>query len=116
MTVLAPSTERSNMPSVATADAEEAIFNASAYDLPIPIEDGHKADKLVLSFSGQVELDRTSEDDLELIKRLTLGKEVEMRVTALVSKKGFTLTAGKDDGPETTGYGVGLKVHSLETM
>ena len=99
------------MSAVATDDA---IFNAEQYDLPIPRLDGHKADKLVVSFAGQVELDRTSEDDLALIDALTLGRDVDMQVTATVTKKGFTLTAGKEDSPETTGYGVGLKVHSLE--
>lgn len=96
--------------------ATDEIFDASSYDLPIPRLDGHKADKLVVSFSGQIELDRTSQDDLDLVEGFSLGREVELRITATVSKKGFTLAAGKDDGPETTGYGVGLKVHSLEQV
>ena len=96
-----------------TVDQEQA-FDAAVYDLPIPKLDGHKADKLVISFSGQVELDRTSAEDLELVEGLMLGRDVEMQVTATVSKKGFTLSAGKDEAPDTTGYGVGLRVHSLE--
>lgn len=93
---------------------EDGIFDASTYDLPIPRLDGYKADRLAIAFSGGVDLDRTSEDDLALVDSLTLGRQVELRVTATVTKKGFTLAAGKDDNPETTGYGVGLKVHSLE--
>lgn len=96
------------------AAPQSQAFDASAYDLPIPKLDGHKADKLVVSFSGAVELDRTNADDLDLVEALTLGRDVEMRVTCLVTRKGFTLSAGKDDGPEQTGYGVGLRVHSLE--
>lgn len=93
---------------------EDAIFDATSYDLPIPRLDGHKADRLSVAFSGGVELDRTSEEDLALVDELTLGKQVTLTVTAVVTKKGFTLTAGKDETPETTGYGVGLKVNSIE--
>ena len=95
---------------------EDVIFDASGYDLPIPRLDGHKADRLSVAFSGGVDLDRTSEQDLELVDGLTLGRAVELRVTAIVTKKGFTLSAGKDDEPERTGYGVGLKVTSLEVV
>jgi hypothetical protein len=95
---------------------ETAIFDATSYDLPIPSQDGHKADRLAISFSGGVELDRTSEEDLALVDELTLGKEVTLSVTAIVTKKGFTLTAGRDETPETTGYGVGLKVNSIEVQ
>ena len=93
---------------------ETAIFDATSYDLPIPSQDGHKADRLSIAFSGGVDLDRTSEEDLALVDSLVLGAEVELRITATVTKKGFTFAAGKDDGPEQTGFGVGLKVHSLE--
>lgn len=96
-------------------DTENAIFDASSYDLPIPRLDGHKADRLSISFSGGVDLDRTSEEDLELIEGLTLGGQVELRITATVTKKGFTFNAGRDESPDATGYGVGLKVESLVT-
>ena len=98
----------------AVATDEEAIFDASSYDLPIPTQDGHKADRLSIAFSGGVDLDRTSEEDLALVDELTLGKEVTLTVTAIVTRKGFTLNPGKDENPNTTGWGVGLKVHSLE--
>jgi hypothetical protein len=107
-----PSTERSNMSTVTATD--DAIFDAQKYDLPIPRLDGHKADNLSIAFSGGVSLDRTSEEDLDLVEMLTLGQEINLRITATVTKKGFTFAAGKEDSPETTGYGVGLKVHSLE--
>lgn len=94
--------------------AEDSIFDASAFDLPIPELDGCRSDKLVMSFSGQVELDRTSEDDLAFIEALKLGRDVDLQVTASIAKKGFSHTAGRDDGPDTIGYGVSLKVHSLD--
>ncbi len=99
--------------SVVEASRSEAIFDASGYDLPIPVLDGHKADKLILSFSGQVELDRTSAEDLELIETLMLGRDITCSVVAVVAKKGFTYTAKDDDSQ--AGYGVGLRVHSLQT-
>ena len=95
---------------------EEPIFDASGYDLPIPRLDGHKADRLSIAFSGGVDLDRTSEEDLSMVDSLTLGREIELRVTAIVMKKGFTLSAGKDEEPEKTGYGIGLKVQSIEVV
>jgi hypothetical protein len=95
-------------------ETDNAIFDATSYDLPIPSQDGHKADRLSVSFSGGVDLDRTSEEDLDLVETLTLGQEINLRITATVTKKGFTFAAGKEDSPETTGYGVGLRVHSLE--
>lgn len=98
-----------------TPVTDDSIFDASSYELPIPKLDGHKADKLTVQFSGSVELDRTSEDDLAIIESLTLGKSVTLTATAVVTKKGFTLSAGKEDGPETTGYGVALKVTEFGT-
>lgn len=93
-----------------------AVFDRSIYDLPIPSADGHKADKLVVSFSGQLELDRTSVDDLDFLETLSLGRDVELRVIATVAKKGFTLTPGGEEKADSTGYGVGLKVHSVEAV
>jgi hypothetical protein len=95
---------------------ETAIFDATSYDLPIPSQDGHKADRLSIAFSGGVDLDRTSEEDLALVDELTLGKEVTLTVTAIVTKKGFTLSPGREENPESTGYGVGMKVTSLEVV
>ena len=96
----------------AVAADQEPAFDASVYDLPIPTLDGHKADKLVLAFSGQLELDRTSHEDLDFVQALSLGRDVELKVTATVTKKGFTLSPGGEEKADSTGYGVGLKVHS----
>lgn len=97
-------------------EPQEQAFDAAVYDLPIPAQDGHKADKLVISFSGSVELDRTNADDLDLVESLRLGREVTMRVSGPVTRKGFGLSGGKDDAPETTTYGVSVKVQSLEVV
>ncbi len=92
---------------------EDEIYNAVEYVLNIPELDGHQADTLTVSFSGQVELDRTSAEDLELIESLMLGRDITCSVVAVVAKKGFTYTAKDDDSQ--AGYGVGLRVHSLQT-
>lgn len=98
----------------APAAREDTVFDASIYDLPIPSEDGNKADRIVVTFSGSVELDRTSTDDLDFLEQLRLGRDVELSVTCLVTKKGFGYSPGKEDEAGSTGYGVGLKVHSVE--
>lgn len=92
---------------------EQPLYSLETYQLEIPGMDGYRADKLAVQFTGGVDLDRTSKDDLDFVNGLTLGKQVELKIIATVSRKGFTLTA-KDEGPDSTGYGVGLKVHSLE--
>ncbi len=98
--------------STMTTDVDDAIFDAQAYDLPIPKLDGHKADRLVLSFGGSLELDRTLESDLGLIERLHLGENVTLSVEAIVAGKGFSHATKGEDG-EQVGYQVRLRVHSL---
>ena len=93
---------------------ETELYSVDSYQLAIPGMDGYKADKMAIGFSGSIDLDRTSQEDLDFVNGLTLGKQIRLSVTATVTKKGFTLTTGKDDSPDSTGYGVGLKVHSLE--
>jgi hypothetical protein len=92
---------------------DDAIFDASSYDLPIPKLDGHKADRLTLSFGGSIELDWRDEENLELIERLHLGEDVGLHVTTTVAGKGFSHTAKAEDG-ESVGYQIRLRVHSLK--
>jgi hypothetical protein len=84
--------------------------------MEIPGLDGYRAEKLAISISGGVEfLDVTQADDVAFVKSLKLGQEVELKVTATVTRKGFMLTPGKDEmTDDKTTFGVGLKVHSLE--
>ena len=89
-------------------------FTPEAYQLAIPGMDGYKAEKIAVAFSGGVDLDRTSTEDLDFVNGLTLGKQVTLTVVATVTKKGFSLTT--KDEIDAAGYGVGLKVHSLEVV
>jgi hypothetical protein len=97
-----------------TTLAEDGIFDATAYQLPIPELNGKVADSLVVNVSGSVNLDRTSIDDLDFVNGLELGQAVTLKVECIVTKKGFSYSAGKEEGPDSTGYGVGVKVVSVE--
>ena len=94
----------------------EPHFPPETWQLEIPGMDGYRAEKLAVSLSGQVELDATSTDDLDFLNGLKLGQQVSLKVVATVTKKGFTLTPGSEEKADSTGYGVGLKVHSLEAV
>ena len=99
----------------------EAVDFAQKIDdrqMAIPGLDGYVAEKLVVSLSGGVEFnDVTQAEDVAFVKALKLGQEVTLTVTATVTKKGFSLTPGRDDvTDDKTAFGVGLKVHSLEAV
>jgi len=96
--------------SVVEAPTSEAIFDASGYDLPIPKIDGMRANKLSISFGGT--LDRTNEDDLEELGKLTLLEEVTITVRAVVVGKSFTGKSSEDT--PAVGYQVRLQVLGLE--
>jgi len=86
--------------------------------LEIPGMDGYRAEKLAISLSGGVEFaDVTQADDVAFVKSLKLGQEVELKVVATVTRKGFVLTPGRDEmSDDKTTFGVGLKAHSLEAV
>ncbi len=90
----------------------------AARQMEIPGLDGYVAEKLTVALSGGVEFtDVTQADDVAFVKSLKLGQEVTLTVTATVTKKGHTLTPGRDDmTDDKLAYGVGLKVHSLEVV
>lgn len=93
-----------------TAPAD--LFPASAYDLPIPTLDGHKANKLVLAIGGTIELDRTNTEHLDLINDLELGRDISYHVTFTVTGKGYAYKATDDD--ETTSYQIKLRAHTIQ--
>lgn len=87
----------------------EALLDASVYDLPIPVVDGLKADKLRVVVNGGVELDRTNETDLAWFDEFRLGREMELRVRVVCTGKpqGYTPS---EDGPGVTTLQATLKV------
>ena len=94
-----------------TALDQGQAFDTAAFELPIPRLDGQRADRVILSFGGSLELDRTSEEDLALIDSMLLGRDVKLTISANVAGKGFSCQV-RDDG-DTTGYRVQLRVHSI---
>jgi hypothetical protein len=88
-----------------------SIFSAEAYNLNIPKLDGRKATDLRITFSGFGCLDRTSEDDLELLEAMRLGKPVRLIVTGTIAGKSFRLGTGED---EPLSYSCTVRVASVE--
>jgi hypothetical protein len=96
-------------------ESTDFVAAQSALQMEIPGLDGYRAEKLAVSVSGGVEFGITQSEDLAFVKSLKLGQEVELKVTATVVKKGFSLTPGRDEASDDkTTFGVGVKVHSLE--
>ena len=104
------------MSSVTTIEEVNFAQRIDERQMEIPGLDGYRAERLAVTLSGGVEFtDVTQADDVAFVKSLKLGQEVELKVTATVTKKGFVLTPGKDEMTyDKTTFGVGLKVHSLE--
>lgn len=74
------------------------LFDKSQYereDLQIAKIDGQTVDKIKVSFSGSVMLDRADPADVALYNRLMLGQECELRVAGKVSGTGGGYTTSK---------------------
>ncbi len=94
-------------------EVDDDIFSAGSYDLPIPTQDGYKAEKITIRFVGVCDLDRTNEDDLEFVDALRLGKPVRLIVSGRVSGKGFTHQVKSDD-EEAVGYYCSVRIGEVE--
>ena len=94
-----------------TAPAE--VFDATAYDLPVPAQDGYKADRIHVRFTGVIDLDRTSEFDLDFVRALRLGERVSLIVPGQPDSKTFrhNLVSG-DEGK--VDYSVSIRIDALE--
>jgi hypothetical protein len=68
----------------------------------------------VLAFGGSIELDRTDQDDLDLLERFKLGEDVALAVTAKVAGKGFGHALKGEDEEKVVTHRIALKVHSLD--
>lgn len=87
------------MSAAAPPALQEAAFDATAYDRPglqIQKVDGIGIDKIRVRFGGSVMLDRSDPADVALFNKLTLGKEVELRVAGKVSKTATGWTTNRD--------------------
>ena len=99
---------------------EETDFSTKIDErqMEIPGLDGYKAERLAVTLSGGVEFsDVTQAEDVAFVKSLKMGQQVRLVVNATVVAAGFKLALGKDEmTDDKLGYGVGLKVHSLEAV
>jgi hypothetical protein len=98
----------------ATENAGTGIFDATAYDLPIPTKDGHRADVLKLALGGAVELDLYDEAALAFLDSLKLGQELELTVTVRVAGSGWQHSLKGEAQDDHAVYAVSLKAHSLD--
>ena len=94
-----------------TATADDLVFSAASYNLPIPKIDDRKATQLDIRFSGKGSLDRTSDDDLALLEAMRIGAPVRLIVTGTISGKAFRLE-GTDDNE--LGFAATVRVASVE--
>jgi hypothetical protein len=74
-----------------TVEPDEITFSPESYHLDIPSLDGHKAARCALRFSGSGKLDRTSADDVELMRAARLGEPIRLIVVGEVATKAFSL-------------------------
>lgn len=99
---------------MSTTTREGEIFDSSAYQLPIPNKDGHRADVIRLSVGGAIELDLYDEAALHYIQGLKLGQKIDITVTARVSSSVWTHSVKGDDQEDHAVFSVGLKAHSID--
>lgn len=78
---------------------KDALFDADTY-VDVPVMDGQATDKLRVSFGGTIEYRADDPAGQALFEKLTLGKNVDLRVSGpVVGKSG----AWKIVGPGTDG-------------
>ncbi len=83
---------------MATAiEPDEVTFSPESYRLEVPSLDGHKAARCALRFSGSGKLDRTSADDVELMRAARLGEPIRLIVIGEVASKAFSLKKDTDE-------------------
>ena len=96
---------------MATAiEPDEITFAPEAYRLEIPTLDGYRAANCALRFSGAGKLDRTSADDVELMRAARLGHEIRLIVLGTVATKSFSLP---NDGEELE-YAFVVRITAVE--
>jgi hypothetical protein len=99
-----------------TDAGHEGLFDKTNYDDPslqIAKVDGQSIDKIGLTFSGSLKLDRANADDCQLFRRMMLGKTVTLKVDAKVTG---IATKGKDDPDGNTGEVVEVKTLTVDTI
>src|SRR5688572_7570606 len=94
-------------------DPDNGLFDGTQYDLPIPQQDGHKADVLRVAVGGQIDLDLYDQQALDFLNSLKLGQELELTLTVRVSGTGWRHGLKGEDAEDHVVHQVALKAHTL---
>lgn len=116
---MSTATETPPVTPAATDEDGGALFDQTAYNDPalaLDTVDGHDVDKIRLAFSGNVMLDRKSETDVDLIRKLKLGQDLELRVAATCAGKTQGFTTGKEGDLDAVVYTGSLKVTTVYVL
>lgn len=98
------------------SDEGKALFDASDYDredLAISKVDGNQIDRIKISFSGSIMLNRSDPADVALFNRLKLNQELELRCAGKVSGLATGYTTSKDGDLDAV---VSSKTVKVETV
>lgn len=95
-------------------DAQAQAFDASQYDLPIPTQDGHRADLLRLAIGGQTDLDLYDQTALEFLNSLKLGRELDLTIRVRVAGTAWRHGLKGEDDQDHVVHQVGLKVIGID--
>jgi len=97
-------------------DGQTVLVDRSEYereDLAIDKVDGNAIDRIRITFSGTVSLDRSEPNDVALYNRLRLGREVTLKVEGRASGTGAKEATGRDGDLDVI---VGLKTVTVTTV
>ncbi len=86
---------------------------AGPESLALPAIDGEAPDRIELTFSGSVRLDRSDPADVALMRQLALGKEVSLRVVGVVRGKVGTVAWDEDGYPGETTHAAKVRLTSV---
>src|SRR6266568_4873823 len=89
---------------------EPPLFDPAPFT--VPIFDGQRSDKLTIAFTGSFSYDIGDPEGEALFAKLTLGHEVELRVSGTVVSKAGRYSRSKDEVETITGY-AGVKIDTL---
>ena len=94
----------------------DELFDGNVYTDPrLKIErNGRRITDIEVGFSGTVPLNRYDHDDVDWHQGLVEGSEVELRITATVTKDGFTFKRATESAGAKLIERKTLEVHSLE--
>lgn len=81
--------------------------------LALPLIDGKAIDKIRVSFSGSVMLDRHAPADVELYRKLVLGESVTIQAEAKVAGKLTSFTTNKEGDLDSVVGDAKLKVETV---